>query len=439
MAPPEQASQGSSAIYFMEGATVSRQMRASEFGAYLDGYVGLSDLADTDVRAALVVLNNELLVEALVFFRIYFDAEGRADDQWNIPIEELAKQGAKGPDLGAGPIRLVCRSLCPDQRFVAGMWDPDMAPGSNSFQAIRKAVAANALKFQRPSPAPSTTPADIPLLIADPDPDTDSDLDSKQGAERGRLAQTIREQRLRIKTMRSVHRDALADQQRDCREELQVQRNNFSELQQKYEHQGQERARLEQRLAERDQQHRDLQTLLDSTQNQLAEAKEQFERKLGAEAAMASEHLERKQQECAELDAQLQALRHENDELQHRQPSEAALMRHLREHPVYLVAFHPGSGHLTLSYDDIGAYLSNPLGYAARKCDLSETAYREWLEHYEKPVCQSQTAGDQVCGLPVMRISRPADYKAGVDDRCDDHRALSDAVLANDQALQTSD
>jgi hypothetical protein len=138
-----QATDGYAAVFFVDGSHVARQMRASEFGAFLDGYVGLSDLAETDVRAVLVELTGELLVQSLVFFRIWFDEEGRADSSWNLPIEELAKRGAKGPDMGAGPIRLVCRSQCPDPRFAEELWDPDMTPGKNHFQAIRKAVEAN--------------------------------------------------------------------------------------------------------------------------------------------------------------------------------------------------------------------------------------------------------------------------------------------------------
>src|SRR5690554_6440818 len=119
-----QAADVHSAVFFMDGAQVARQMRLSEFGAFLDGYVGLSDLAETDVRAVLVNLNPDLTVASLVFFRIWFDEEGRADSNWNVPIEALAERGAKGPDMGGGPIRLVCRSQCPDPSLAEELWDP---------------------------------------------------------------------------------------------------------------------------------------------------------------------------------------------------------------------------------------------------------------------------------------------------------------------------
>ena len=90
-----------------------REMRASEFGAFLDGYVGSLDLAETDVKAVLVDLSSDLLVRALVFSRIWFDEEGRADSSLNVPIE-ACRPWAKGPDMGGGAIRLVRRSLCPE-------------------------------------------------------------------------------------------------------------------------------------------------------------------------------------------------------------------------------------------------------------------------------------------------------------------------------------
>ena len=73
MVSADQATDGYSAVFFVEGNQVAREMRANEFGAFLDGYVGLSDLAETDVRAVLVELSGDLRVQALVFFRIWFD------------------------------------------------------------------------------------------------------------------------------------------------------------------------------------------------------------------------------------------------------------------------------------------------------------------------------------------------------------------------------
>jgi len=411
MVTADQAQDGYSAVFFMDGGSVARQMRATEFGAFLDGYVGLSDLADTDVKAVFVELGSDLLVRALVFFTIYFDEEGRADAHWNLPIEKLAQAGSKGPDMGAGPIRLVCRSQCPDPAITEELWDPDMTPGSNTFQSIRKAVDANALKFRR---VESVAEENIPLLS----PDTEASGTAPASADRVRLAQLIREQRLRIKTLQSVHRDALSDIQREHRLEMQALRSELSALEQKYERQRLSNEQLKSRLAQRNEQYLTM-------QEQIAERGAQGVRKDAAshaEVVLIREQLERRQRELELRDEKIVALEQENYDLRHREPVENSVMAHLQNHSVFLVAYHAGVGHLTLPYEDIETYFRDPVGYAAERCGLNEPAYREWLAHYEHPVCLHENGDGTTCTEPVMRVSQPADFAAGIDDRCEHHR-----------------
>ncbi len=411
MGSADQANDGYSAVFFMDGSNVSRQMRASEFGAFLDGYVGLSDLADTDVKAVYVLLGKDLLVRSLVFFRIYFDEEGRADSHWNMPVEKLAKKGAKGPDMGGGPIRLVCRSQCPKSANAEELWDPDMTPGSNHFQAIRRAVEANSLKLRKVEPVREEN---IPVL----GDESRSPEDLEPSADRVRLARVIREQRLRIKTLQSVHRDALSDIQRENRHEMQALRNEMTELQQKFERQKLSNEQLKKRLAERNEQYL-------SMQEQIANGEASKEREgatADAEVVLLREQLERRQRELELRDEKIVALEQENYDLRHQTPTENSVMDHLQSHSVFLVAYHPGVGHITLPYDDIETYFRNPVAYAAERCGLNEPAYKQWLEHYEKPVCHHRKNNGKSCGEPVMRVSQPADFRAGIDDRCEKHQ-----------------
>jgi len=412
MVSADQSKDGYAAVFFVNDGQVARQMRATEFGAFLDGYVGLSDLAETDVRAVLVELDMELRVQALVFFRIWFDEEGRADANWNVPIEDLAKRGAKGPDLGGGPIRLVCRSQCPEPRFADDLWDPDMTPGSNHFQAVRKAVDANALKFRKIEPQPEE---DIPVLSADAG--SPEDDDSGSSADRARLAQVIREQRLRIKTLQSVHRDTLSDIQREHRLELQALRSETADLEQKYERQRLSNEQLKKRLSERNEQYLTM-------QEQIAAGGEQQQREeanAGAELMLLREQLDRKQRELELRDDRIVALEQENHDLRHQEPVENSIMDHLKKQSVFLVAYQHGAGHVTLKYDDINTYFANPVAYAAQRCGMNEPAYRDWLEHYEHPVCRHTGEDGSQCGEPVMRVSQPGEFRPGVDDRCEQH------------------
>lgn len=400
----DQSTDGYSAVFLMEEAQVARQMRASEFGAFLDGYVGLSDLADTDVRAVYVLMGKDLLVRSLVFFCIYFDEEGRADSHWNMPVEKLALKGAKGPDLGAGPIRLVCRSQCPASVSSDELWDPDMTPGSNHFQAVRKAATANALKFQKVETA--EVEENIPILRSQLIKPATATEDPEAGLQRTRLARMIREQRLRIKTLQSVHRDALTALQRENRLEIQQLRNEMVDLQQKYERKLLTNEQLRNRLADRNEQYLSIQ---ESQTNH-------------AEGVILREQLERKQQELEMSNDKIVSLELENHDLRHREPPDESLMKQLHEQSVFLVAYHAGAGHITLPFGDIERYFESPIVYAAQKCGLDESAYREWFVHYEKPICLHRLKNNKPCGQPLLRVSQPSEFVPGQGDRCEEHR-----------------
>lgn len=415
MARTAAAEEGYSAVFLMEGAQVARQMRGSEFGAFLDGYVGLSDLADTDVRAVYLNLAPDLGIQGLVFFRIYFDEEGRADSHWNLPVERLSETGAKGPDLGAGPIHLVCRSQCPEPTIAGDLWDPDMAPGNNHFQSIRRAVEANQLKFQRKKV--ETPDEEIPVLRTAVHRPSD-EMDAREAAQqRTRLARMIREQRLRIKTLQSVHRDAMSDLQRGHRHEFQTLRNELQAMEEKLERQRLSNEQLKNRLAERNEQYLDLQQKLSDVDSS-SEAKQEAS---NAEVVLLREQLERKQTELEARNSKIVVLEQELHELSHQEPVENSIMSELKAQNVFLVAYHPGIGHITLPYDDINRYFQNPVAYAAEKCDMNEPAYRQWLAHHEEPCCQAVVDG-KTCGEPLIRVSQPSEFRPGIDDRCEAHQ-----------------
>lgn len=419
MALADPSAEGYSAVFFMDGIEVARQMRATEFDAFLDGYVGLSDLADTDVRAAFVQIGTDLLVRGLVFFRIYFDEEGRADSHWNIPVETLAGQGSAGPDMGAGPIRLVCRSLCPEKRYKTDLWDPDMTPGSNHFQTIRKAVKANHLKFRRKG---ASADDQIPVLrtaLGKPDAEVAA---QEATAQRNRLAHMIREQRLRIKTLQSAHKDSLSAIQREHRLEYHGWQEEKAELERAMERTRLESSKVRKRLERRDLQVKELREQLEVTRLAVQEAPQGLEEAAQAEVVLLREQLERKQREVDNLGEVIRELEQALGDARDRAPDEASLIAHLKDQKVFLVGYHAGVGHLTLPFNDLRRYFDNPTGYAAEKCGISEPAYRRWLEHYENPVCRAPgKKNGQTCGKPVMRVSQPADFEPGVHDRCDQH------------------
>jgi hypothetical protein len=413
----DQIDEGYAAVFFMDGAEVSRQMRASEFGAFLDGYAGLSDLVETDVRAVYLVIGPDLLIQALVFFRIYFDDEGRADGFWNLPVEDLSRRGLKGPDLGAGAIRLACRSQCPSAAIAGELWDPDMTPGSNHFQAIRRAVDTNRLRLKKKAQGPGD--GDIPLLRPESFQRAKPDGNAETSEQRLRRARLIREQRLRIKTQHSAHQEELASLARDYRLKIQGLKADFLAFEQKYEHQRVLVEQLKKRLEDRNKAYLKLEEKLALE----ADSRRQKTHTSKAEVVLLREQLERKERELELSNEKARLLEEENDELRRVELTEDSLMQHLRDQSLFLVAYHAGAGHITLPFGEITEYYRNPTAYAAAKCGVSEESYVLWLEHHTEPVCRHELADGSSCSEPMIRVNQPADYRPGRDDRCESHNA----------------
>lgn len=442
------------AILFMAANQVQKQFRLSEFEALLDGVVTLSDLADQEVTAVYVQLDKSLNIIALVFFLLYFDEEGRADSEWNLPLQRLAKISGAGPDLGGGPIRLAMRGQCAISWHQKDLWDPRMAPGANDFQVIRKAIAENRLRFTRETPAErergpiaesfdgDETGDDIPVLadVASIPEDTD-DIEAEALADaddrhRIKIARMIKSQRLRIKSLTSQHESEIEELLRKHRLEVQVYRNQLRELEQTIAQLKVLNDQAKDKLAKRNEQYLLLQNEVShyrkrfaSLEKELARAlpveeAERMRQRMEGELSILREQLDRREAELfyrdereEQLKAEVAALR---DELQGGERHD--IVQELAALAVVFVVYHPGAGHITLPARDVRQYVQNPTAYVAERCFVTEEQYLQWLEHYEKPVCTHQDAQGRTCGEVVTRVSVPSDFQPGVSDRCEAHR-----------------
>ncbi|TCS40754.1 hypothetical protein [Reinekea marinisedimentorum] len=132
------------AVCFFGKKSIIKEMRYSEFEAVLDGVVGIAELANKEINAAYVKINQSLQIHSLVMFQIEFNERGFADEDWNIPLRHLAENAGPGPDLGAGPIRLACRSQCSVSWYQRELWEPNQRD-INHFQLLKEAVQRNKL------------------------------------------------------------------------------------------------------------------------------------------------------------------------------------------------------------------------------------------------------------------------------------------------------
>ena len=154
-------------VLFWDGESVDRSMVYSDFEATLDNIVGIPAYSREEKRASYLRLNPALQIIGCVLFTVNFEADGFPERSWNIPLRHLVEVATRGPDLGAGPIQLACRSQCPISWHAPALWDPVMGPGFNTLERLRKEAVQAATRFgfsvQKTAPAPATD-ADFPLL-----------------------------------------------------------------------------------------------------------------------------------------------------------------------------------------------------------------------------------------------------------------------------------
>lgn len=223
-------------VFFWEGESIDKSMMYSDFEATLDGYVGLHAYANEEKRAAYVQLDDMLNVSGVVLFTIGFDEGGFAERSWNLPLRHMVEIAGRGPDLGGGSIRLVCRSQCSISWHAPKLWDPQMGAAQNTFvqiqqEAVRAAnrfslrpqrsVAAPAMSSATHDPAaasnevdiPVLTEADVPVLTAMPSTVAPQPVKSpppEWEAEREKMLARLGEQQLRITTLENDKNETIA-------------------------------------------------------------------------------------------------------------------------------------------------------------------------------------------------------------------------------------
>ena len=439
----------SEAILMFDGGDVVKVMTYAEFQALLDNYIPSHDLAKRDMQAVYLRLDPALQVTGAVFFRIAFDDQGFVDSDWNIPLQQLADNAAKGPDMGAGPIALACYSQCPIDWHRQSLWDPEREASHNDFHQIKKSIKNNKLGvFVQPqnnkggstgdSAGNSTVDSDKQGL------DLAADIDV--GGERTRTATLIKEQRLK-------HKLLLARVEQDKRQlSLDHQERILAYQQQLNDYQ--------QQLSEQMALNVSLQEKVSGQADKIEGMREYFEAKLQAaentdedkvqalrghyqgellrqvEAAIAPYKAELKSREVellyrAERETKLQqeilALQKERQNLMGFSGED--MLQRLSLAGVNLVVYHSGAGHLTLPAGEVNQYLQNPNAYAAARCGVNEHLYSTWLAHFRSPSCQHLLDNGEVCGAPVERVDDPSQFILGESDRCCHHRSHIPAVI----------
>ncbi len=430
------------AVFFFEGGLVTKEMLYPEFEAVLDHVVGVPDFADQERQGVFVRLDRYGRIVACVFFIIDFDSRGFSNPAWNIPLQQLAEAGGPGPDLGAGPVRLCCKSQCSAPWYQQQLWDPEFASTTNSFTQIKTAIRSNTLGlyFDEPERAGALGSASQHVADAHQLPERPSLREDR--VHRDRLASQMRALRLQVLMLKRRSSDESRDAQAHWVEELEraqarlavaergqddMARRN-QQLREKLQNQAREfelvREQLTSMLADQ------LRHAESSQAELLEDLQERFAQELvarvDAEVLELREMLEMREVELFYRDEQLSSLRDEIAQLRRDKQSllsEGAdqYLHRLQQSGITFVAFHRGVGHLNISLEEMGSYLESPVAYAAEKGGVPLSRYEAWLVHQDCPYCTAEEGGS-VCGDPVRRVDSPKLFLVGESDRCARHR-----------------
>lgn len=447
------------AVFLFQGDHIARELLYNEFEAILDGFVPVTEYAGGLAKAVYARVNPDLTVNAAVFFILAFDGRGIIDRRWNVPLQQLADAAARGPDLGAGPIRLACFSQCPIEWQRKNLWDPQMRPGCNSFVLLRKALKENRLRLTfKISAAEFVTSRTPPKDAAQEQQFQQQQALQQQALQqqviqkklhqrysqalRDRLAHIIKEQRLRITTLVNLQKAKIQGLQEEhqqrlahYQQQLQIQQQQNRELEERVSGLKESLLLQEQKIeGVREYFTHKLKAAQNSDTDQLQALQENYVLEMDSRIRAATAELQemldmrevelyyRHQQE-ANLKEEIAHLRQQNQDLVNQGGDQ--LLARLNKAGINFVAFHPGAGHMTIARDDIARYLDNPKTYAAVHCGVTETLYQTWLNHYHQPCCTASDHRGGVCGRAVMRVSSPSEFHEGESDRCNEHRAVT--------------
>ncbi|VUD48815.1 hypothetical protein TDB9533_01309 [Thalassocella blandensis] len=438
----DQDEHASVVFFFSDDSEVVREMNYAEYQAILDGYVPAVDLANRDLNAVYVEFNAKYKVVATVFFLVRFTSLGYVDDRWSVPLMQLARFASKGPDLGAGPVRLVCASRCPMKQYTAGLWDPDLRSGKGEFKGIAEAVKRNrvGIMFRDPDPEQLRQEKEAEEARQIMEKSIAMRLRNKMDQEfRDHMAQVIKEQRLRTQTILNDKERYIRDLKVQQNARVEDYRTMLEEQKRMLEQERERNAALKETIEGQAQKIQGLREYFEvklekaegSEQDQLEQLKQNYEMEMDAHVEAATTELKemlqlrevellyRSEQETKLLE-EINTLREQNQGLVDN--SGDNILSKLMEKGVSFVTYQPGAGHITLPVSDISSYLENPTAYVASFCGVTEAHYNAWLEHYHVPICRATHSSGEMCGENIHRVESPVDFVFGETDCCHKHR-----------------
>lgn len=430
-------------IFFDEQQRIVKEMIYAEFEAVLDQVVGIADFAGEEVQAVYCQINQYLEITAAVFFLVEFDADGNASRNWNIPLSRLAESGGRGPDLGAGPIRLSCRSQCSISWHQHNLWDPCVEQERHSLRLLAMAIKRNRLGLD----VEERSSIEPPVITQSLNRDEKTQQQLKQQWRekyQQKLQEILDEKNLRISAIKASAADQLEQLQQRHRQELSQLQQNIQQLKKNLQNETSKNQLLKQTLQEQAEDYakariaseQAMAELAQPNQQQLQEWQARLEQEKLASidnaTAELKETLQIKDIELVYRQQQLDALKEELAQLQQQQQQWAengadSVIQNMQAAGIHFVSLLPDGEQLSISTAELPQYLQSPQDFIAARFNVESDRYGLWLAHFESPIC-NHPIDQGCCGRPIAKISKPSLFIPGESDRCSQHAGLSNII-----------
>lgn len=454
----EQLITNNAVVFFDSNNVVAKEMLYNEFEAVLDHIVGVPDFEGKKVNAVYLEINQHLQVTAAVFFQVGFDSKGYTDKNWNIPLEHLAVNAGNGPNLGAGQIKLSCKSQCSVEWHQHEMWNPD--PEHKVFRRLKAVVSRNRLSLpfveipKDDSADLETSPSELPGGI---ERRKSSGIEINEELKL-RLAENFKQElKQRTREVAEDYKLKTASLKNEAQEHIEKIHKQYRE----------ETSKLvetldvaKQLFTEEKQKNIKLKATLEKEAELLHEARESYQHELGKDksvnteklaelearfklelhasletaTAELKERLEMREVELFYRDEQLSGLREEishlrQEKMELQAESGDKLIERMSEKGINFIIHNAGEEPITLPAASVAEYLESQAVYMANFYEVDTQTYESWLQHYELPVCNHKIAGNNICGQPVEKVSKPTHFIVNKSDRCSTHGTLNDAII----------
>lgn len=388
------------AVFILHQHDVVASYWLADFEQRVRRQSSLASIASDKLLAAYVQIGNHRCAEAIVLFEIPLQRDssevGVPVSDWYMPLRRLADSAGRGPNMGAGRIKLACQTQCSISWHADSLWEPV----TSDFMAIRKALRDNRLA------AGATTGQSAEKTV-----DPVSAVERVSGTSASSL-------------LAQKHTDPEVEElKRTLRNEVEAYRNQLAQLQHEIERQRgmNEKLNRQTQASMAHGHHDDVEQLRQLHCQQVADLEQQIEQ-LKSELELALHNsttdtgVDAGSAPAAESGAdndQMLRLQQQVENLE--EQSIDRFVSRIGGLDAVLVAFHPGAGHLTITPDNMKLYADNPIAYAAQKCFVGEEEYRNWLDHYDDPRCQQ-------CQAEIPRVEQPRDFEYRLSAFCKLHK-----------------